>query len=210
MSNNQIAAAEKKKKNPIAIAWSVITWTLVGLVVLLAIALVGIRFVGFTPYSILSPSMTPKYQVGDLIYVQKADFEDIKVGDPITYVANKSLKIVTHRVVEIDPVEQKFRTKGDANDQWDAAPVLYENVVGVVKFSLPKLGYISNYISTDSGRYIAICVVLGLFVLMIIPELLKPEPKKNEKGSAEAPAPAPVPAEPKAEAEPAPEEPKEE
>ena len=69
---------------------------------MLAILLVGVRVVGFSPYTVLSGSMEPTYSVGDLIYVKTVDPDSIKVGDPITFVANEKLVVATHRVVAVD------------------------------------------------------------------------------------------------------------
>lgn len=70
--------------------------------ILLAIALVGVRVVGLTPFAVLSGSMEPTYHVGSLIYVKDADPADIEVGDPITFVVNEDLLVATHRVVGIE------------------------------------------------------------------------------------------------------------
>ena len=82
--------------------WSVITTIVVILIVFLAIALVGVRVVGLTPYTVLSGSMEPTYHVGSLIYVKEVEPSEVEVGDPITFVVNEDLLVATHRVVEID------------------------------------------------------------------------------------------------------------
>lgn len=160
-------------KSTFAKLWSVFTWLLVGIIVLLAVALVGVRLLGFQPFAVLSPSMTPKYEVGDLVYVLPTDPEKIEVGDVLTFIANAEGVVVTHRVVEMDRENGCFYTKGDANDSRDGSPVVYENVVGVVKFSLPGLGYVSSYLSSDSGRYAVIAVALAVILLAILSELFR-------------------------------------
>lgn len=82
--------------------WSVITTIVVILIVFLAIALVGVRVIGLTPYTVLSGSMEPTYHVGALIYVKEVAPSEVQVGDPITFVVNEDLLVATHRVVEID------------------------------------------------------------------------------------------------------------
>lgn len=134
----------------------------------LAVALAGVRLLGYTPYCVISGSMTPTYCVGDLVYAKHAEFEEIAVGDPITFLMNDSGLIVTHRVIDVDSENKWFYTQGDANATPDGSPVPYQNVIGVVRFSIPKLGFVSDYISSPSGRYLAIGVLcaLGLFVLI--------------------------------------------
>lgn len=188
---------ETAPKSMLGKIWSAFTWLLVAVVVLIAMALVGVRLVGFQPFAVLSPSMTPKYGVGDLVYALPTDPEEIQVGDVLTFVANAEGTIVTHRVDEVDRENRCFYTKGDANESRDGNPVVYENVVGVVKFSLPKMGYVSSYLTSESGRFAAIAGVLTLILLLILPELFKPSGKKDagkeksvsgaeERGSAES------------------------
>ena len=81
--------------------WSLVGSVLVGLIVLLAIALAGVRALGLTPYAVLSGSMEPTYPVGSLIYVKKMQPADVRVGDAITFVVNDDLLVATHRVVEV-------------------------------------------------------------------------------------------------------------
>ncbi len=81
--------------------WSLVGSVLVGLIVLLAIALAGVRALGLTPYAVLSGSMEPTYPVGSLIYVKKVDPSEVQVGDAITFVVNDDLLVATHRVVEV-------------------------------------------------------------------------------------------------------------
>lgn len=185
MQENEAAAvaeaSAKKKKGPFAVVWSVITWLLVAAVVLLAIALVGVRVLGFTPYAIISPSMTPTYNVGDLVYVKAEDPEKIEVGDVLTFVANEDLVVVTHRVAAVDRENRCFTTKGDANNDVDAKPVLYDNAIGTVRFSLPLLGYVSSYLLGESGRYAAIAIGLTLLLLLILPELFKKPREKKQR-----------------------------
>ena len=179
VSSEKAAKKKKKKKGPFRVIWNLITTLLVIAVVLLAVALVGVRLIGYTPYAVLSPSMTPKYLPGDLIYVEKTDPGQITEGDVITFVVDENSTVVTHRVDAVDRTEHKFYTKGDANENRDGNPVLYENVLGVVKFSLPKLGYVSSYVASQTGRYVAIIGVLVLILMWILPELFQPQ-KKND------------------------------
>lgn len=162
--------------------WSAVSWVIVLIIIALAAALVGVRILGFQPFAVLSPSMTPAYGVGDLVYVMPTEPEEIKEGDALTFVANEQGTIVTHRVIEADRENRCFYTKGDANENPDGAPVLYENAIGVVKFSLPRLGYVSSYLTSKSGRYVGIAIGLTMVLLMILPGIFKSDkPDKSDK-----------------------------
>ena len=154
---------------------NVITCFIVMCVLLLAILLIGVRLIGYTPYAILSESMTPAYKVGDLVYVKQAKTENIQPGDVVTFVADENLTVVTHRLVENNPQNESMITKGDANDSVDVNPVLYENVIGVVVFSISKLGYISYYIGSSSGKYMIFAVICGILFFCFCLNWLKLE-----------------------------------
>ena len=97
--------------------WSVITTIVVILIVFLAIALVGVRVFGLTPYTVLSGSMEPTYHVGSLIYVKEVEPSEVEVGDPITFVVNEDLLVATHRVVEIDVQTSRQQAIVDENGE---------------------------------------------------------------------------------------------
>jgi signal peptidase len=163
--------------------WNWISGVLVGIVVLLAIALVGVRLVGLQPFVVLSGSMEPAYHVGSLIYVKSVDYQDLKVGDPITYLISQNT-VVTHRIVEIlvdeeDPDTVRFFTKGDANDVADGTSVHYKNIIGKPVFSIPCLGYVSAYIQNPPGMYVAIAAGALLILLVFLPDIFAEEGSKK-------------------------------
>lgn len=87
--------------------WSLVTTLLVIVMIFLAVALVGVRVVGLTPYAVLSGSMEPTYHVGSLIYVKSVDPATIEIGDPITFIVNEDLLLATHRVVDKMVITEK-------------------------------------------------------------------------------------------------------
>ncbi len=153
--------------------WNITSTALVILVVICAIFLMGSRLLGYNVYTVISGSMEPKYSVGDLIYVKEVDPDTIKAGDVITFVLNEDLVVATHRVVRIDEENKHFYTKGDTNELEDASPVHFNNVIGVPKFSIPLLGYVSNFVQNPPGMYIAIAIAALLIVAVFLPELFK-------------------------------------
>ena len=164
--------------------WNVLTTILVVLVVLCAVFLMGSRLMGYQCYTVISGSMEPKYMVGDLLYVKKVDPNTIKVGDDITFILNEDLVVATHRVTRIDAEKQRFYTKGLANEVEDSEPVHFNNVIGVPQFSIPKLGYVSDFIQHPPGTYITIGAGIILIVLVFLPDFLG---KKKKPDAAENP-----------------------
>lgn len=164
--------------------WNWISGGLVGMVVLLAIALVGVRLIGLKPYVVLSGSMEPTYHVGALIYVKSVDYKELQVGDPITYMISQNT-VVTHRIIEVledeeDPNTLRYFTQGDANASPDGTSVHYKNIIGKPVFSIPYLGYVSNYIQNPPGTYVSIAAAAILLLLVFLPDVFADD-KKEEK-----------------------------
>lgn len=160
-------------------AGNIIATVLVALVVAAAVFLMGARLVGLQVYNVVSDSMSPTYNKGDLIYVKPVDPDSVRIGDPITFVMNEKLTVATHRVMSINPEKRVFITKGDRNETNDA-PVHFNNLIGIPQFSVPLLGYVSDYIQHPPGTYIAIGALAALIVLAFLPDLLKKKGKPQE------------------------------
>ena len=170
--------------------WNIFTSALVALAVLLALLLVGARLVGLQVFTVLSGSMEPTYHTGSLIYVKKVDATKLSEGTVITFMLDEDT-VATHRVVGIVPDEEdptviRFRTKGDANDAEDGSLVHYKNVVGTPVFSIPRLGYVANYIQHPPGMYVAISGCAILVLLTFLPDLFADEEKAPPKEKKKA------------------------
>ena len=92
-----------------------------------------------------SGSMTPTINVGDAIIVDKIakeEMAELKVGDILVFKVGKSM--YTHRIINIDVKNDEYyiSTKGDRKgnvvDDWT---VKSNDVIGVVKFRIPYVGY---------------------------------------------------------------------
>ena len=94
--------------------------------------------------------------------------------------------VATHRIVEVlvdekDPETIRYFTKGDANDSPDGSSVHYKNIIGMPVFTIPYLGYLSNYIQSPPGLYVAIAVGAILIMLVFLPDLFESEEKEDGK-----------------------------
>lgn len=165
--------------------WNIVSTALVVLMVLCAVFLMGSRLLGYQVFTVISGSMEPEYNVGDLIYVKKVDVNTIEVGDDITFLLNEDLVVATHRVVRIDAEKQHFYTKGLANEIEDNDPVHFNNVIGVPRFSIPKLGYVSDFIQNPPGMYITLAIGAVLILAVFLPDLIgKKKGGENEEAAA--------------------------
>ena len=174
--------------------WNIVSTVLVVVVVIFAVLLVGLRFVGVQVYSVISGSMEPEYPVGSLIYVKEVDAYEVEVGDVITFVLSNDMP-ATHRVIDIDYETQHFYTRGDANYSIDEATgekiytedpaVHFKNLIGKPVFMIPLLGYVAYYIQHPPGMYVAIAAGAILLILVFLPDLFKEEEKKDRKKAPE-------------------------
>lgn len=157
--------------------WNAVGTALVVLVVLLAALLVGVRIAGLKTYTVLSGSMEPAYPTGALLYVKGRDPQDLRVGDPITFMLDEST-VATHRILEILPDEEavdtfRFRTKGDANDTPDGNLVHGRNIIGKPVFAIPYLGYFAHFVQRPPGIYLAVGTAGVLLLLVFLPGVFK-------------------------------------
>ncbi|MGM9879243.1 MAG: signal peptidase I [Bacilli bacterium] len=142
---------------------------------------------GIGIFTIVSESMSPEYEVWDMIISKEADPSSIKVGDDVVYLGKEGAfadKIVTHRVIEIKDSSGKrqFVTKGIANDIEDPA-INEDQVYGKVLFKSSILSFLSKLINNLYGFYFIIFVP---FVIMLFIEIIdivneKEELKRNRK-----------------------------
>lgn len=170
-------------KNTFKRAANTLTTCMVILTVVLAVLLVGVRLIGLKPYVVLSGSMEPEYHVGSLIYVKSVDYKTLQAGDNITYMISDDT-VVTHRIIEVlvdeeDPSTIRYFTQGIANEVPDGISVHYKNIIGKPVFSIPYLGYVSNYIQNPPGMYVAIAAGAILILLIFLPDIFADEKKKN-------------------------------
>lgn len=172
---------------------SVISTTILIIMIAAALFVAVPKLFGIKMYSVLSGSMEPVLSIGDLIYVVPANPENIKEGDVISFVLNEDLLVATHRVAAVDTENMRFTTKGDANSAEDAGTVLFGNVIGIEKFSLPKVGYLFSAINTTVGRIISITIII---MLAIVSFVLSDDKKKPASKDSTNPADPTDPADP--------------
>lgn len=184
-TNNSLYESRRK----ISQQWSRIAMSIVAVVAIFATVLVGLRIAGFRTFTVMSGSMEPELPVGSLIYIRPVNYYDLKVGDVISFVANKENTVVTHRIVEIEVDENddsvwRFKTKGDANAAADAQMVHCKNVLGTPIMTIPQIGYIAYYLQKPPGIYIALIVAVLLLAWTFLPETLEGRRRKIAKESA--------------------------
>lgn len=155
----------------------------------LVVVLVGLG--GLVAYSVLgdgknggvfvvqSGSMEPAIKTASVVFVlprnnpimvSPAEGPRYEIGEVISYGEGK--EVFTHRVVDIkmEGGRYYYQTKGDANEAVDVGKVSDEMVVGRVVGVVPYLGYLFDFVRTQTG-YVLLFVVP--ITIVVYSEILK-------------------------------------
>ena len=124
---------------------------------------------GTLPLIVLTDSMYPVIESGDLIICHTEEPENIQVGDVIAFFdpAGNGSTIVTHRVIEVTEQngEIAWRTKGDNNNTEDRLLVVASKLVAVYEGTrLVGFGNVAMFMQTTPG--LIVCVVCPILLLV--------------------------------------------
>jgi len=173
-----------------------ITYVLIVIVIVAGAQLLVGSAEGSSPvYVVVSKSMVPTLQIGDLVITEKASFSSIHVGQVIVYqqptpsgtCPNPYGLTIVHRVVAITP--SGLITQGDDRitnphpdepGQWPPVPA--ECVKGVVALAVPYLGLISMLVPYP-WNYALVGLIL---VFVFVSEVRPSEPAKGRSGRTRA------------------------
>ena len=111
---------------------------------------------------VLSGSMSPTFEAGDVVVVlktQKVDVDDIVVFQ--RYEEGQGVQLICHRVKAIDPETGLITTRGDFNNT-DDAPIERGDIKGKVLFWIPKAGFAVDIIKSPIGTLILIALAVLL------------------------------------------------
>ena len=142
---------------------------------------------GYFPLIVLTDSMYPVIESGDLIICHTEDPENVQVGDVISFFdpAGNGTSIVTHRVLEvIEDGGLKYRTQGVNNNTEDRVLVPEENLVGVYQSRIGGAGHIAMFMQSTTG--LIICVVLPIILLVTYDVVRRKIYEKNKKDDTDA------------------------
>lgn len=124
---------------------------------------------GYLPLIVLTDSMYPVIESGDLIICHTAEPEEIEVGDVIAFFdpAGNGTSIVSHRVLEVTEEDGQiaWRTKGDNNNTEDRMLVPADKLVATYEDTrIPGFGNVALFMQTTPG--LIVCVVLPMLLLI--------------------------------------------
>jgi len=137
-------------------------------------------FLGIKTYVIISGSMIPEFQIGDIAVVKEVENDELKEGDIISF--REGQNVITHRITQ--KLEENgqtiYVTKGDNNNAEDIAKVSYALIEGKV---VAKIAYIGKIALMLKGK-VAIIFIFIIYYIIISKERrnkLRKNRRKNKR-----------------------------
>lgn len=143
---------------------------------------------GYLPLIVLTDSMYPEIESGDLIICHTIEADEVEVNDIIAFFdpAGNGTSIVTHRVIEV--IEHNgtynFRTRGDNNNTEDKDLVPAENLVGEYRTRIGGAGNVALFMQSTTG--LVVCVVLPIILLVAYDVIRRRLYEKNKQDDTAA------------------------
>ncbi|MDO5028598.1 MAG: signal peptidase I [Bacillota bacterium] len=122
----------------------------------------------FRPFIIVSDSMSPVIEIGDIVVIRQVDPKDLEVGDIISF--NWDNRNIIHYLADIKEDDQGnliFRSKNaqaKLSSDWDYWSLEEENIKGKSLFKIPKLGLLAMFLRSIQGMF-ALIVIVTVFLI---------------------------------------------
>lgn len=146
-----------------------------------------LSFFNYRLFTVVSGSMEPSYEIGDVLIAKEKEASKIKIGDTISYLGSIGQFtdiVITHRVIDIDVKDGKyyFHTKGDANLIEDPLVVSEDKLYGVVIYKASLLSNVYRLVATQTGMFIFVVIpILYIIGSEFVGFLLEKEEARRNK-----------------------------
>ncbi|MBQ8228298.1 MAG: signal peptidase I [Clostridia bacterium] len=139
------------------------------------------KLIGYETYYIQTGSMGAVIPKGSLVFAKEITFDEVKLGDILTFHNDDETEHFTHRVIEIDKNNQMFTTKGDANKDADPSPTSFYFCEGRVDFSIPLVGYVAEFLNSVIGKVVVVAAYLAWIAVEIEIFIIKRKSSREEE-----------------------------
>lgn len=159
-------------------------WALLGLALGLAFAVVAPRAIGWSSLTVVSGSMAPTIDAGDVVLARPVAPTQARAGDVITFTdPQRRGTLVTHRVMRVraSGTNVEFVTRGDANTASETWAVAADGRVGRVEVRVPMIGRALVFAGSGTGRVALVAVPALLWGLLSLRTIWR-EPVGGEVG----------------------------
>ena len=146
--------SHRRRKNPLAAVFRAVGIILLIAIIAICVPLIVPKTMGYQLYTVVSGSMEPAVPTGSLVYIKYVEPGDIETGDIIAFYGSDA----------------------------QGSIITYEQYVGKMVRSIPKVGGIVQTITVGSGKTVLKCVIGLAIVLQVLAAVLN---RKYEDGEAE-------------------------
>ncbi len=151
------------------LAFNVLGSIALGVVAVLAVAVLAPYAGGGRSYSVMSGSMEPRIHTGDVVADARVVVRDVRVGDIVTFPDPQTRgRLITHRVrsIRVHGGRASVVTKGDANTTTEHWSIAADGSLGRVRYRVAKVGYALAFTRRPEGR-IALVVIPALILALL-------------------------------------------
>ena len=136
---------------------------------------------GYRIFRVITGSMIPQYDVGEVVISKEINPNKIKVGDDIVYMGTYGEyngKIIMHEVIGIDKDEKgnnsNFHAKGLNTNSIEDPQIKADQIYGVVKLKAGVLTVLYNLATNIYTSFVIITILaFNVFVSFSLPEKIK-------------------------------------
>lgn len=159
------------------------TALLVATCLVLSMLAFGLATQRFRVLPVLTGSMQPHIDPGDLAVATAKPLDQVRVGDVLIYHPPADERLIVHRVVKVaeGKLGPTIRTKGDDNDvvdPWTAE--LQGDVAWQVSRVVPKVGHLAVLAKRPNVRLLAIGSAAAVFLLVTLQSIWQKEEEDEE------------------------------
>ena len=188
--NNKIKTSRNKKKIWIKIVSNVLFVFFALIVIYLVINIFFprkvIKIFKRETFVILTDSMEPVLNVGDMVIIKATDPSKLQKGDIIAFYVDANndgkMDVVTHYFERIDIIngDEVYRTTSEASrSQLDSWYLQEDNIIGKYKYHIPKIGKVVFYLRSPIG---IITILIDFAIIYLIISILEDIKKEFKQG----------------------------
>ena len=140
-------------------------------------------FFGWKPFIVLSGSIENEIKTGDMVFVKETNPNDLNENDIMAFKTNNNTVIIhkiAKKIVTKDG-EIHFLTKDEKNNVDNQNYVLENQIEGIYKFRIAKLGKIAIELQKPVYMVIAISIPLVYLAILQYIELKNKEKLKKQR-----------------------------
>lgn len=184
-------------KKKLKLLLNIIKWIfLIAFMVYIAVLVVQkvtnnkVSLAGYRVFTVISESMVPKYNIGDILIIKETPANEIKVGDDLCYLGDEadfSNKVVTHAVKEVKKNDDGtifFITEGIANVMPDPE-VSQHQIYGKVIYKTIMLSFIGKCLSNKFIFFLIIFVPIFGYIILKILKVINEVTKDDDEDEEE-------------------------